>query len=90
MRDDEYEFLATVAREIELFRWIEVRCAFDFKLRIRTRNTATSDGKQVRATLTAPTLDVIRFEELKEYAAKFKDFTFAFGAPAHGSWQFID
>lgn len=42
MRDDEYEFLATVAREIELFRWIEVRCAFDFKLRIRTRNTAFS------------------------------------------------
>lgn len=51
---------------------------------------ASSDGKKVTATLTAPTLDTVRFEELKEYAAKFGAFTFAFGAPGHGAWRYID
>lgn len=48
------------------------------------------DGKGVAATVTAPGLDVLRFEELKEYAKKFDGFTFAFGSDNHGAWKFAE
>ncbi len=49
-----------------------------------------SGGTGVLATITAPGLDVLRFEELKEYAAKFEGFQFGFGTVQHGAWKFID
>lgn len=49
----------------------------------------TGSGAGVVATLTAPTLDTVRFEELKEYAAKLSDFQFGFGSVGHADWKFI-
>lgn len=49
-----------------------------------------SGGTGVLATITAPGLDVLRFEELQEYATKFEGFQFGFGTVDHAAWKYIE